>query len=60
MIAVDVGGYKMPDLFQDPVMFMHAGIVHEWQYTPCKENSCLPSMYHSSVSLYAFYPLIGG
>lgn len=31
----------MPDLFQNPVMFMHADIVHEWQYTPCKENSSL-------------------
>lgn len=43
----------MSALFQDPVIFMHADIVHEWQYIPCKENSCLPSVYHSSTSLYA-------
>lgn len=53
VIAIGVGGYLMPDLLQDPVTFMHVDIAHEWQHTTCKENPCLPSMYCSSVSLYA-------
>lgn len=43
----------MPDLLQDPVTFMRVDIAQEWQHTTCKENPCLPSMYPSSVSLYA-------
>lgn len=52
-IAIVLGGYLMPDLLQDPVTFMHVDIVQEWEHTTCKENPCPPSMYHSSVSLYA-------
>lgn len=52
-IPIGVGGYLMPDLLQDPVTFMYVDIVQEWQHTACKQNPCLLSVYHSSVSLYA-------
>lgn len=51
----------MPNHFQNPVMFMYAGIVHEWQYTPCKENSPVCLQYTTLLFHYmSFYPLIGG